>query len=79
MQVDKSNAALETHFFDNLVLATDNYFIHRARGTEKRDGSPLKEKRMLCNSMMNNNNRMCADKTIKFDMVKSGLKYRVGD
>ena len=28
---------------------------------------------------MNNNNRMCADKMIKFDPAKSVLKYRVGD
>jgi hypothetical protein len=29
--------------------------------------------------MMNNNDLMCADKTIKFDPAKSVLKYRVGD
>ena len=29
--------------------------------------------------MMNNNNTMCADKTIKFDPAKSVLKCRVGD
>ena len=29
--------------------------------------------------MMNNNGVMCADKMIKFDPVKSVLKYRVGD
>lgn len=28
---------------------------------------------------MNNNNIMCADKTIKFDPAKSVLKYKVGD
>jgi hypothetical protein len=52
---------------------------HRARGLEKKDGNPLNEVRILCNSMMNNNDLMCADKTIKFDPAKSVLKYRVGD
>lgn len=76
------NTALEVfepHFLNNLVLALDSYFVHRARALEKKDGNPLNEVRMLCNSMMNNNNRMCADKTIKFDPAKSILKYPVGD
>src|SRR6266478_4146954 len=71
--------AFEPHFFNNMVLALDNYFVHRARAIEKKDGNPLNEVRMLCNSIMNNNNRMCADKMIKFDPAKSVLKYRVGD
>jgi hypothetical protein len=29
--------------------------------------------------MMNNNNVMCADKTIMFDPATSVLKYRIGD
>ena len=76
------NAAIEDfepHFFNNMVLALDSYFVHRARAIEKKDGNPLNEVRMVCNSMMNNNNMMCADKTIKFDPAKSVLKYRVGD
>jgi hypothetical protein len=75
------DAAIETfepHFFNNMVLALDSYFVHRARAMEKKDGNPLNEVRMLCNSMMNNNNMMCADKTIKFDLTKSVLKYRIG-
>jgi len=30
-------------------------------------------------SMMRNNNMMCADKAIKFDAAESVLKYGVGD
>ncbi len=71
--------AFEPHFFNNMVLALDGYFVHRARAIEKKDGNPLNEVRLLCNAMMNNNNLMCADKTIKFDPAKSVLKYRVGD
>ncbi|HEY3365154.1 MAG TPA: hypothetical protein VGK74_08895 [Symbiobacteriaceae bacterium] len=76
------NAAIEAFqplFFNNMVLALDSYFVHRARATEMKDGNPLNEVRMLCNSIMNNNNMLCADKAIKFDPATSVLKYRVGD
>lgn len=69
----------ETNFFNNMVIVLDNYFCHRSRTIEKKDGNPLNEVRILCNSMMNNNNKMCADKTIKFEPAKSVLKYEVGD
>ncbi len=66
---DLLNSAIESFehgFFNNLVLFLDNYFCHRSRTIEKKDGNPLNEVRILCNSMINNNNKMCADKTIKF-------------
>ena len=65
--------------FNNMVLALDNLFVHRARDLEKKDGNPLNEVRMLCESIMNNDGEMGADKTIKIDPAKSVLKYRVGD
>jgi len=71
--------AFEPHFYSNMELALDSYFVQRMRDMEMKDGNPLNEVRVLCNSMMNNNNMMCADKTIKFDPAKSVLKYRIGD
>jgi hypothetical protein len=62
-----------------MVLALDNLFVHRARDLEKKDGNPLNEVRLLCESIMNNDAAMCADDTIKIDAAKSVLKYRVGD
>ena len=44
-----------------------------------KDGNPLNEVRLLCESIMNNDAEMCADDTIKIDAAKSVLKYRVGD
>ena len=78
-QLNTAINAFEPHFFNNMVLALDSYFVHRARATEKKDGNPLNEVRMLCSSMMNNKNIMGTDKTIKYDPAKSVLKYQMGD
>jgi len=76
------NAAIgsfELNFFNNLVLALDNLFANRSRALEGKDGNPLNEVRLLCNSIMNNNNRLVADKQIRFDPAKSVVKYKTGD
>jgi hypothetical protein len=76
------NAAIESFesvFFNNMVMVLDNYFVHRSRAIEKKDGNPLNEVRILCNSMMNNNNIVAADNTIRFNPAKSVLKYQPGD
>ena len=46
---------------------------------EGKDGNPLNEVRILCNSMINNDNKMYVDKTIKYNPAKSILKYQAGD
>ena len=63
----------------NMVLALDSLFVQRARALEKKDGNPLNEVRILCDSIMNNDGAMCVEKTIRIDKVKSVLKYEVGD
>jgi hypothetical protein len=77
--LDAAIKAFEPHFFNNMVLALECYLVHRARAIEKKNGNPLNEVRMLCNSMMNNHNMMCEDKTVRYDPAKSLLKYRFGD
>jgi hypothetical protein len=66
------------HFFNNLVLALDSYFVHRARAKEGKDGNPLNEVRILCNSLVNHHGLMSADKTIKYGPAKAVLTYRMG-
>ncbi len=76
------NSAIESFesvFFNNMVLLLDALFVHRTRAIEKKDGNPLNEVRMMCNSIMNNNNILSADNTIKVNPAKSVLKYKIGD
>jgi len=78
-QVEAAIEQFEHHFFTNMVLALDSFFVHRARALEKKDGNPLNEVRMLCDSITTNDGTMALDETIKVDPVKSVLKYRAGD
>jgi hypothetical protein len=71
--------AFEPVFFNNLVLALETYFTHRARGIEGKDGNPLNEVRVLCTSMLDNDDVMAADKTIKMKPDTSVLGLEVGD
>ncbi len=75
----KAFQAFEITLFNNMVLLLDHLFVHRLRTVEGKDGTPLNEVRLLSDSMLNNNNKMGADKTIKYDPARSVLKYKVGD
>jgi hypothetical protein len=46
---------------------------------ELKDGNPLNEAKVLCNSVTTNNGRLWFDKTIKLDPAKSILGFKVGD
>lgn len=71
--------SFELLFVNNLVLVLDNYFVHRTRAIEGKDGNPLNEVRMLCNSMLRNHGVLCADKSIKYKPETSVLKLQIGD
>ncbi len=76
------NPAIESFepvFFNNMVLVLDAFFVHRIGAIEGKDGNPLNEMRVLCNSIMNNRNIMLVDDTIKLKPDKLLLKYKVGD
>ncbi len=75
----KSEAAaeLEPVFFRNALLALEMSFAHRGRGIEGKDGNPLNEVRVLCNSVMLHDGVMTAEKSIKLDPASSvcGISY----
>jgi hypothetical protein len=73
----KMSAAFESFepvFFNNMVLILDTYFTHRSRTTEGKDGNPLNEVRVLCNSILENKSVLRADKSIKLKPETSVLK-----
>jgi hypothetical protein len=71
--------SFEPLFLNNLILVLDAYFVHRTRAKEGKDGNPLNEVRMLCNSILRHDGVLSADKTIKYKPETSVLKLRIGD
>jgi hypothetical protein len=74
-----TSPALEAAFFNNLVIVLDRCFVHRVRNAEGKDGNPLNEVRVICNSLIENDGVMAADKTIKLEPDASLLGCAVGD
>ncbi|HEY8787617.1 MAG TPA: hypothetical protein VIM10_00570 [Actinopolymorphaceae bacterium] len=78
----KVNAALdtfETLFFNNLTVALDRYFVHRLRMVTGKDGNPLNEVELLCDSLMNNDGILRGSNVVKLIPEQSGVKLHVGD
>jgi hypothetical protein len=80
----KLGAALEpfeTRLFNNLTLVLDRYFVHRLAGAdyEGKDGNPLNEVRIICDSLIANNGVMRSDKQIKLPPGRSITHFDVGD
>ncbi len=75
----KALPAFETSFFVGLVMVLDHYFDHRARGQEGKDGNPLNEVRMICNSLMQGDGKLLNDKQIRLDPKTSVLGLKIGD
>ncbi len=71
--------SFEPLFFNSLVVVLDSFFVHRRRTIEEKDGNPLNEVRMMCNSILQNRGVLSADKTIKYNPLKTVLKFQVGD
>ena len=52
----------EARFFNDQVLLLDYIFVHRLSGIEGKDGNPLNEVRVLCNSLLLNQGKLQVDK-----------------
>jgi hypothetical protein len=81
---------LEVAYFNNMVLVLDYLFVHRLAGVDGKDGNPLNELRVMCDSILSNGGVMTAgtvskssqmrfNKAIKLSPERSVLKYKVGD
>jgi hypothetical protein len=79
-ELNSAIESFETNFFNHMVLVLDHYFVNRSRTIELKDGNPLNEVRILCDSIMLYDNKMTKDtKSMKYDPTKSVLKYKIGD
>lgn len=89
-QVGKTpSREFEARFFNDQALLLDYMFVHRLTGIEGKDGNPLNEVRVLCNSLLLNQGRLQVDKLkgwpmsapsgIKLPPEQSLLKLEVGD
>jgi hypothetical protein len=79
MKVDAALTAFEARFFNNMVLALDRPFVHRVRMVTGKDGNPLNEVEMLCDSLMNNNGVLLSSNVIKLIPEQSVVGLNVGD
>jgi hypothetical protein len=70
--------AFEPRLFNVLVLQLDYSFVHRTRKMEGKDGNPLNEVRVVCNSLLNGDGVLVADPTIRLDPATSVLGLEVG-
>src|ERR1700741_1468782 len=64
----------ESRFYNSMVLVLDNTFVHRPRPLEGKDGTPMNEVRVLCQSILEHDGVMTADKAIKLVPEKSVSK-----
>ena len=89
-QVGKApSKEFEGRFFNDQVLLLDYMFVHRLTGIEGKDGNPLNEVRVLCNSILLNQGKLQVEKlpgwpnsagaSTKLTPEKSVLKLKVGD
>src|SRR5712691_4557665 len=62
-QVGKTpSEAFEERFFNDEVLLLDYMFVHRLTGIEGKDGNPLNEVRVLCNSILLHRGQLQVDR-----------------
>jgi hypothetical protein len=78
LKLNTAASAFETLFFNTLVVVLDRQFVHRTRSREGKDGNPLNEVRMLCDSILENNGLLAANNTIRCDAVGSVVKLAIG-
>ena len=81
LKVKSALESFEALFFNNMTLVLDRYYVHRLPGAdyEGKDGNPLNEVSIVCDSLMNNKGILRGDKQSKLTPERSILKLNIGD
>ncbi len=66
-------------FFANLVLALDEWFLHRSRTIEGKNGGPLNEVRLICEALVLHDGVLTGQRSIKYDADASVLGIALGE
>jgi hypothetical protein len=79
----------EARYFNDQVLLLDYMFVHRLTGIEGKEGNPLNEVRIICNSILLNHGKLQVEKlpgwpnsagsAMRLPQEKSILKLKPGD
>jgi hypothetical protein len=78
-KVTSALEAFEAHFFNNMALVLDRFFVHRLRTVTGKDSNPLNEVEMLSDSLINNKGILRGNNVIKFVPDQSVVKLEIGD
>jgi hypothetical protein len=73
-----SSKEFENRFFNNQVLLLDHMFVHRLMAIEGKDGNPLNEVRVLCNSLLFNRGKLQVDKLPDWPNSAGSLRRYLG-
>jgi len=76
---DAAVAKFAPLLFNHLVLALEEYFVHRLRNVEGKDGNPCNEVRVLATSLMQHDGVLTVEKSIKLNPETSVLGLEPGD
>jgi hypothetical protein len=65
----------EARYFADQVLLLDHMFVHRMSTLEGKDGNPLNEVRVLCNSLLYNDGKVQVEALLGWpNSARTGLK-----
>jgi len=69
----------EWRFFNNMTLVLDRLYVHRLRVVTGKDGNPLNEVELICESLMNNHGVLRGNNVVKYIPEHSVVGLKIGD
>jgi hypothetical protein len=69
----------EWRFFNNMTLVLDRLYVHRLRVSTGKDGNPLNEVELICESLLNNDGVLQGNNVVKYVPEESVVGLKIGD